>query len=431
MKSLVLRLLLMALTPAVIAVVLLAIRPASAAFPGVNGKILFETNRDSNQEIYTMNADGSLPVNLTRNFAVDQRGAWSADGQKIAFHSTRAGNFEIHTMDANGVKRLTFASAIDFDPAWSPDGTKIVFDSSRDDASREIYVMNAADGSNVTRLTFQPGVVDGMAAWSPDGTKIAFRSNRDGNFEIYVMNADGTGQTNLTNHPAQNDTFPNWSPDGTKIAFNSDRDGNLEVYVMYADGTGQTNLSKFPGAIDGAPAWSPDGTKIAFQTFRDGNSEIYVMNADGTGQVNVTNHPAFDALPDWGTPGLTCVDLFAPQLNVSLSPNVLTPPDRTMRTIGATLSVNDDCDPNPNVVLLNIVPSGPDIPNPEAGPLSGLDIQEATLGTDDREFLLRAELDADGSERSYVVTYLATDASGKVRNVARVVTVSLPGPGGP
>ena len=369
-----------------------------------------------------MNADGSGQVNLTKNFAVDNRGAWSADGQKIAFHSTRNGNFEIYSMDANGVTRLTFSAAIDFDPTWSPDGTKIAFDSSRDDASREIYVMNA-DGSNVTRLTLQPGVVDHMAAWSPDGTKIAFRSTRDGNGEIYVMNADGTSQVNLSNNPAD-DAFPNWSPDGTKIAFNSNRDGNGEVYVMNADGTSQVNLSNFPGVSDGGPAWSPDGTKIAFVTNRDANFEIYLMNTDGSNQVNVSNNPAFDTLPDWGTPGLTCVDLSAPQLGVSLTPNVLAPPDRTMRTIGATLSVSDDCDPNPNVILLSIVPSGPDIPNPEAGPLSGPDIQEANLGTDDREFQLRAELNGDGTDRVYTVTYQVQDDSGKTTTRSRQAVVA-------
>ncbi len=33
--------------------------PVGAAFPGENGKIAFESDRDGNHEIYTMNADGS------------------------------------------------------------------------------------------------------------------------------------------------------------------------------------------------------------------------------------------------------------------------------------------------------------------------------------------------------------------------------------
>ena len=38
-----------------------------AAFPGVNGKIAFISNRDGNAEIYVMEPDGSNQTNLTNN----------------------------------------------------------------------------------------------------------------------------------------------------------------------------------------------------------------------------------------------------------------------------------------------------------------------------------------------------------------------------
>ena len=58
-------------------------------FPGANGKILFDTNRDGNSEIYVMDADGSNPTNLTNNAAAAEfHATWSADGTKIAFVST-------------------------------------------------------------------------------------------------------------------------------------------------------------------------------------------------------------------------------------------------------------------------------------------------------------------------------------------------------
>ena len=51
--------------------------------------------------------------------------------------------------------------------------------------------------------------------------QIAFYSERDGNQEIYVMNAaDGSNQTRLTNSTAD-DLPPSWSPDGTRLPLGS------------------------------------------------------------------------------------------------------------------------------------------------------------------------------------------------------------------
>jgi Tol biopolymer transport system component len=69
--------------------------------------------------------------------------------------------------------------------------------------------MNAADGSNPIRLTYND-VQDSGSSWSPNGTNIAFASIKDGNPEIYVMNAaDGSRQIRLTNNTAA-DGEPDW-----------------------------------------------------------------------------------------------------------------------------------------------------------------------------------------------------------------------------
>ena len=129
---------------------------------------------------------------------------------KIAFVSDRDGNDEIYVMDADGsnLTRLTNNPAIDDSPAWSPDGTKIAFVSYRD-GNEEIYIVDA-DGSSQTRLT-DNSASDCFPSWSPDGTKIAFSSDRDGNDEIYVVDADGSSQTRLTDNSADDDQ-PEWSP---------------------------------------------------------------------------------------------------------------------------------------------------------------------------------------------------------------------------
>src|SRR6266498_2961479 len=181
-------------------------RPALAAFPGANGKIVFTSDRDGNDEIYVMNADGTAQTTLTNTPASDARPAWSPDGSKIVFTSNRDGNAEIYVMNADGSAQtnLTNNPATDTEAAWSPDGSKIVFDSS-------------ADGTAQTNLT-NNSATDDAAVWSPDGSRIAFASTRGGFFfDIWVMNSDGSGApVDLTNTPAGSDVRPDWSPDGTK-----------------------------------------------------------------------------------------------------------------------------------------------------------------------------------------------------------------------
>ena len=491
--------------------------PVNAAFPGANGKVVFQSIRGgaANTDVYVMNNDGSGQVRLTTSEASDSNPRWSPDGTKIAFSSNRDVNFEIYVMNSDGSAQTNLTNNVgqDFTPNWSWDGSKIVFASIRDGASTtDVYVMNS-DGSGLARLTDHPGS-DGSPHWSPDGAKILFVSSRDGNNEIYIMNSDGTVQTNLTNSPAS-DLFPNWSPDGAKIAFASNREfcappcdprGDFEIHVMNRDGTGVTRVTNVPGA-DVEPAWSPDGAKIMFASSRNGDYEIYVMNADGSGQTNLSNNsPANDQNPDWqpianspptanagshqtvectshagalvtlngaasdpdgdvlsfvwkegstvlgsgavltvtlprgshtvtltvddgkgGTASddvlITVADTTPPSLNVSLSPNVLWPPEHQLVEINASIAVSDTCDPSPSIVLLSVVSNEAD--NGVADGNTDNDVQGVTAGTDDRSFQVRAERSAVGSGRVYTATYRATDASGNSAEVSATVVVPL------
>ena len=99
---------------------------AGDVFVGDQPRILFSSRRDrDDNEIYTMNADGSGVVRLTNNSTYDYPVAWSPDGRRILFQSYRDGNGEIYTMNADGtgVVRLTNNSTYDSPYAWSPDGT--------------------------------------------------------------------------------------------------------------------------------------------------------------------------------------------------------------------------------------------------------------------------------------------------------------------
>lgn len=267
-----------------------------AAFPGGNGKIVFASNRDGNDEIYVMNADGTGQTRLTNNTVRDRHPIWSADGAKISFIRD---DQHIYYMNADGTgETLVFSTQgiAGGGAHWSPDGTKLAFNAIGTTFKFDIYTVNI-DGTNQTNLT-NDDASDFAPAWSPDGAKIVFRKEEN----FYVMNAaDGTGVTQLTSSGQHG--AANWSPDGSKLTYSSDQNGGGaiigDIWVMNADGSNKTQLTNSPAIEDGVPAWSPDGSKIVFESNRDGNYEIYVMNADGSNPTNLTNNGADDYHPDW------------------------------------------------------------------------------------------------------------------------------------
>ena len=300
---------------------------SSTATPAstVNGRITFTrvAYSPSGFDIFTMNMDGSDQVNLTPYDGTrpneDTSPAWSPDGARIAFVSNRDGNQELYTMnpDGSGVVRLTNTPSIRYkrQPAWSPDGTRIAFSglpSNTTHALANIYVINLNDGG-VRQLTTQGS--NNSPSWSPDGNVIAFESFRDSSTSaLYVMNADGSNQRIFFDTQGANDSSPAWSPDGTRIAFAV---GKIcvapcsEIYVVGVNGNRPTRLTD-PNLSSYSPAWSPDNRKVAFSgapprvALQVLNPAIYVMNADGSDVHRVSNFDSnvdtrSDYDPDWWT----------------------------------------------------------------------------------------------------------------------------------
>lgn len=322
--------------------------PASADV----GRIAFGSDRAGNADIWSVNPDGSNPVNLTSTPSVGEEGpGWSPDGSKLAYQ--RADDIWYMNADGTGQTRIPIGH-IPVHPTFRPN-TDLLSYSRFGGYDHDIYTIEP-DGTNETRIINNP-YGDYCGRWNPDGSKITFYTfivTSDSVPYIYVANADGSGQTRITT--VGGDRNPSWSPDGGQIVFQSYRNGNEQIYIMNADGTGQTRLTNNT-ANDTSPVFSPDGRQIAFQSDRDGNFEIYVMNVDGTNQHNISNSSASDGWPTWaatlpaGAPSVSISDTTVTEgtgsnanatLTVTLSAPSASPVTVNYRTYDGTASAGSD-----------------------------------------------------------------------------------------
>jgi Tol biopolymer transport system component len=221
------RILLATLTTLFATSLLLVASPAGAVVVGVDGRIVFTSDRDGDREIFAMRSDGT------------------------------------------GVIQLTTNTSSDYDPAVSGDGQKVAFISDRDGAA-ELYVMGV-DGSNQVRVTTNLAtVIESHPSWAPNGSAIAYAGLTGTDSEIYTVKPDGSHVVNLTNNTTTFDDHPSWSPGGIKIAFDSTgRPGSTgtDVFTMVNDGTGLIQLTTDGKSSN--PSWFPDNKNLTYETAKD------------------------------------------------------------------------------------------------------------------------------------------------------------------
>ncbi len=274
--------------------------------------IAFDSDRDGDEEVYVMDADGTDPRQLTRSQYANAWPQWSPDDSRIVFSSTRDGDWEIYTMAADGsdARRLTYSPGRDAHPAWLGPG-RIVFQSPRHsaDASEvDLFTMNT-DGLRQRRLLAAPGF-DGVAVPSPDHRWIAFQrgvpdlrrpSEQAYRWELFLVDSSGMNERRLTQGPWSSQV-PSWNPDGTRLAFHSDSTGRDQLYLLEL-ATGRTTSLTTSTGSDHAPSFSPDGRYVAFTSDRDGSMDLYVLRiADGTVR-RLTHDLITRSQPSWSRNG--------------------------------------------------------------------------------------------------------------------------------
>ena len=303
-----------------------------------NMNIIFRSRKksfnDFNGSLYSVNTDGSLPVELP----VPRGGfcSFSPDDQKMAYNRIfrefrtwkryrggMADDIWIFDFKTNKVENITNNPAQDIIPMWY--GDKIYFLSDRDEnkrmnlyvidlTSREtkkltdytdfdikfpslgnkaivyenggyIYKMDlATEKSEKVKIIIAEDFMSGRPVYkdvsksinnfeiSPDGKRAIFGSHG----EVFTV-PEKYGETrNLTQSSGIHERDSKWSADGKWISYISDKTGEDEIFIQAQDGS-QPALEITSGSANYKyqPYWSPDSKKLLWS---DRNQKLHYVD---------------------------------------------------------------------------------------------------------------------------------------------------------
>ncbi|HXU13144.1 MAG TPA: VCBS repeat-containing protein, partial [Candidatus Binatia bacterium] len=193
--------------------------------------------------------------------------------------------------------------------------------------------------------------------------------------------------------------------------------------VVTLDGSGSIDADSTPGTNDdivsfewlenpGRPDERPLGTGAHLTiTLPLGAHSIGLRVTDSQGESGLA------------TTVVTVRDTVPPTLTLAADPPVLWPPNHRLVPVHLSWQVSDVCDPAVTARLTSVSSSElVDAAGDADGRTDG-DIESADVGTSDQEILMRAERSAQGPGRTYIVTFMARDASGNSASALAAVTV--------
>lgn len=240
-------------------------------------RIVCESNRSGNWDLWLMNADGTNAANLTNTPDVDELyPKASPDGSKIVFCADEGKGEEkvrnLYVLEIATGKRTKIADN-SREPCWNADGTKVAFLRGEFDkftysdfATKGIFTYDLANG----QIRQHPNrKIEHLYTlnWSPDGKWFVATVHGGMGFKhgILAIEAEGEGVYDLNLGGCR----PDLSPDGKQIAWGH---GDYAVGVADLDFSSTppkaTNVRNIVESKDPMETyhvdWSPDGKFVAF-----------------------------------------------------------------------------------------------------------------------------------------------------------------------
>jgi Tol biopolymer transport system component len=188
---------------------------ASAASFAPDGKIYFSSIISGNDEIWSINADGSEQRQLTNNTADEFAPIISPDNKTVFFVSNKSGSAQLWRMNRDGSNQTQITQTEGGAPVFvSPGGEWVYY---RHILTSVLWRISLKSGEQQLVLNKEKS----RFAFSPDGRRVAF-SEREGDERILTVVSTADGQNVKTFHLAGKKLILMhivWMPDGKNLAY--------------------------------------------------------------------------------------------------------------------------------------------------------------------------------------------------------------------
>ncbi|HEX8160874.1 MAG TPA: protein kinase [Pyrinomonadaceae bacterium] len=228
-----------------------------------DGRILFDSVASGNTDIWSINADGSAPRQLTFDQLSDIYPAAAPDGRYVAFLTNRSVGWSLWRMNADGSNARELVRNVNQEvPVCSPD-SRWVFYKGRDEAGKLAVWKVSIDGGEPVRAW------DRELYWlavSPDGRWLAgfYTEPEPGApVKIVVVPVGGGEPARVFDVTKDTDGPLVWSPDGRALEYAVVTAGIENVWRQPLAGGKPTQLTKWADDAVGVFAWSRDGKQLA------------------------------------------------------------------------------------------------------------------------------------------------------------------------
>lgn len=246
--------------------------------------------------------NGYQEVQLTNTNADNGYASYNKEGELIVFESNRNGNWQIYTMDIDGnsQQRLISSAANDRRPTWHPSKNMILFESDRTGIN-ELYTYDLTT-RQLDKVPIDLKGNKSYAQFAPNGKELVFDYKvRDNNYNIYIIGSNGKRRKKIVDNAYQN-FYPRYTSRGDAILYFSrkhTKNVNDEVYVYNIILKKEKRLTV--SEVDSNFAtWSNNDARIAYSSITEsGNQEIFFMNKDGLSKRQITFDSGGSTLPNW------------------------------------------------------------------------------------------------------------------------------------